>query len=73
MQFVWPIKADFRVVYLSDDLSYTIIGRNKRDFVWLMSRSPSMTDEDYSSAMNFIESIGYDMSKIVNIPQKWPE
>ena len=29
MQFIWPIKADFRVVYLSDDSSYTIIGRNK--------------------------------------------
>ena len=73
MQFIWPIKADFRVVYLSDDYSYTIIGRNKRDYVWLMSRSPIMSDEDYSDAMNFIESIGYDMSKIVKIPQKWSE
>ena len=73
MQFIWPIKADFRVVYLSDDYSYTIIGRNKRDYVWLMSRSPTMSDEDYSDAMSFIESIGYDMSKIVNIPQKWSE
>ena len=73
MQFIWPIKADFRVVYLSDDYSYTIIGRNKRDYVWLMSRSPRMSDEDYSNAMSFIESIGYDMTKIVKIPQKWPE
>jgi apolipoprotein D and lipocalin family protein len=73
MQFIWPIKADFRVVYLSDDYSYTIIGRNKRDYVWLMSRSPMMSDEDYSNAMIFIESIGYDMTKIVKIPQKWSE
>lgn len=73
MQFIWPIKADFRVVYLSDDYSYTIIGRNKRDYVWLMSRSPIMSDEDYSNAMSFIESIGYDMTKIVKIPQKWSE
>ena len=73
MQFIWPIKADFRVVYLSDDYSYTIIGRNKRDYVWLMSRSPIMRDEDYSDAMSFIESIGYDMNKIINIPQKWSE
>ena len=73
MQFIWPIKADFRVVYLSDDYSYTIIGRNKRDYVWLMSRSPMMSDEDYSDAMIFIESIGYDMTKIVKIPQKWSE
>ena len=73
MQFIWPIKADFRVVYLSNDHSYTIIGRNKRDYVWLMSRTPLMSESDYSDAISFIEEIGYDISKIVVVPQKWPE
>ena len=73
MQFIWPIKADFRVVYLSNDHSYTIIGRNKRDYVWLMSRTPLMSESDYSDAISFIGEIGYDISKIVVVPQKWPE
>ena len=73
MQFIWPIKADFRVVYLSNDHSYTIIGRNKRDYVWLMSRTPSMSESDYSDAIAFIKKIGYDVSKIAIVPQKWPE
>tara|TARA_B100001769_G_scaffold84887_1_gene64673 strand:- start:507 stop:1043 length:537 start_codon:yes stop_codon:yes gene_type:complete len=73
MQFIWPIKADFRVVYLSNDHSYTIIGRNKRDYVWLMSRTPLMSESDYSDAISFIEEIGYDISKIAVVPQKWPE
>ena len=73
MQFIWPIKADFRVVYLSNDHSYTIIGRNKRDYVWLMSRTPLMSESDYSDAISFIEEIGYDITKIAVVPQKWPE
>ena len=41
MQFVWPFKGDYRIIYLSEDYSTTIIGRNKRDYVWLMARDPN--------------------------------
>ena len=32
MQFIWPIKAEYRIVIVDPDYQYTIIGRNKRDF-----------------------------------------
>ena len=31
MQFVWPFKAEYRIIFLSDDYSKTVIGRSKRD------------------------------------------
>ena len=31
MQFIWPIKADYRIVYLDDDYTKTVIGREARD------------------------------------------
>ena len=34
MQFVWPFKADYRIVYLDGDYTQTIVGREKRDYVW---------------------------------------
>ena len=40
MQFIWPIKADYRVVYLDPEYQTTIIGRKKRDYLWIMSRDP---------------------------------
>lgn len=71
MQFVWPIKADYRIVYLSDDYSRTVIARNKRDYVWLMARTPSIDEADYIEAVSMIESMGYDISKLRKVPQKW--
>ena len=71
MRFVWPIKADYRVVYLDEDYSQTIIGRNKRDFVWLMARTPSIPDEDYERLTGLIADMGYDISKLQKIPQRW--
>lgn len=71
MRFIWPIKADYRIVYLNDDYTQTIIGRQKRDFVWLMARTPEISDEDYDELLRFIESLGYDLSKVERVPQRW--
>ena len=71
MRFIWPIKADYRIVYLDDDYSQTIIGRQKRDFVWIMAREPNISDSDYAMLLGVVESLGYDTSKVERVPQKW--
>ena len=71
MRFVWPIKADYRIVYVDDDYSTTIIGRQSRDFVWIMARTPTISDLDYDKLVSFVESIGYDTSKLERVPQRW--
>lgn len=71
MQFVWPIKADYRIVYLDDDYKTTIIGRRKRDFVWIMARTPTISDLEYDQLVAHVESIGYDTSKLIRVPQQW--
>ncbi len=72
MRFLWPIKADYRIVYLDDDYTVTIIGRQKRDFVWLMARTPTIDEAEYERLMGVIRDLGYDMSKVKRVPQQWP-
>jgi apolipoprotein D and lipocalin family protein len=64
MQFIWPIKADFRIIYLDDDYQTTVIGRAKRDYVWIMSRTPELSDAEFQKLKTFVESVGYDVSKL---------
>lgn len=71
MQFIWPVKADYRVVYLNEDYSQTIIGRKKRDYVWIMARTPQVPDSDYQNLIQVIANLGYDVSKINKVPQQW--
>lgn len=71
MQFVWPIKADYRIVYLDEGYTQTIIARQKRDFIWIMARTPTIPEEDYERLVRFAASIGYDASKIQKVPQQW--
>ena len=55
MQFVWPIKGDYRIIYLSEDYSTTIIGRNKRDYVWVMARDHEMPDSEYQQPCSSLQ------------------
>lgn len=71
MQFVWPIKADYRIVYLTEDYSQVIIARNKRDYVWIMARQPHISDDDYAYMVSLISDMGYDVNKINRVPQQW--
>ena len=71
MQFLWPFKGDFRIVYLTDDYSQTVIGRNKRDYVWIMAREPAIDNADYEKILAFLAAEGYDTSAIQKVPQRW--
>jgi apolipoprotein D and lipocalin family protein len=70
MQFVWPIKADYRIVYLAPDYAQTVIGREKRDYVWIMARTPRIPDADYDRLIRFVAAQGYDVSKIRKVPHR---
>lgn len=69
MQFVWPFKAEYRIIFLSDDYTTTVIGRSKRDYVWVMAREPVISDEEYDSILSFLLEQGYDIKKLQKVPQ----
>ena len=72
MQFIWPIKADYRIIYLDDQYTTTVIGREKRDYVWIMARQPQLPEKDYSNLLEMLASVGYQIDKVQKVPQKWP-
>jgi apolipoprotein D and lipocalin family protein len=69
MQFVWPFKAEYRIIFLSDDYSKTVIGRSKRDYVWIMAREPAISDDEYDAILGFLQEQGYDIQKLQKVPQ----
>jgi apolipoprotein D and lipocalin family protein len=73
MQFIWPFKAEFLITFLKPDYSQTVIGRNKRDYVWIMARTPQIPEVDYQSLLKELADQGYDLTKLRKVPQQWPE
>ncbi|WP_341921102.1 lipocalin family protein [Hydrocarboniphaga effusa] len=77
MQFVWPFKGEYRIAFVESspngDYSATIIARSKRDYVWLMARTPTITETDYQRYVQRIAAMGYDVAQLRRVPQQWPE
>lgn len=71
MRFVWPFKAEYLIVYLNEDYTQTVIGRSKRDYVWIMARTPEIDDTDYKRILSFLSEQGYKTDLIQKVPQKW--
>lgn len=70
MQFIWPIKAEYRITYLSSDYDQTIIARNARDYVWIMARTPTISDEDYNKLTSMVKDMGYSLDQLRKVPQQ---
>ncbi len=73
MQFIWPFKADYRIVYLDDSYQNTVVAREARDYVWIMSRDPDLTDEKFDYFKAIVADLGYDVSKLERVPHQWSE
>ncbi len=69
MRFVWPFKSEFLITHLTPDYSQTVIGRNKRDYVWIMARTPQIPEIDYQNLLKELSEQGYDLTKLRKVPQ----
>lgn len=72
MRIFWPIKADYRIVYLDEGFTQTVIGRKKRDEVWIMAQQPVIAEKDYKKILQLIEDQGYDIARDRKVPQRRP-
>jgi apolipoprotein D and lipocalin family protein len=73
MQFIWPIKAEYVIAYLDRDYQQTIVARSKRDYVWIMARTPQISAQDFDALVERVAALGYAPGNLRKVPQQWPE
>ena len=69
-QYLWPFKADYRISYVAADYGTTVITRDKRDYVWIMARTPTLPAAELDKLIAFVGTQGYDVTKIQRVPQQ---
>lgn len=69
----WPLRFEYRIAWLSPDYDQVIVARSRRDFVWLMARTPTVPAADYSALLQRAAALGYDAARLRKVPQRWPD
>jgi apolipoprotein D and lipocalin family protein len=65
-----PIKLPFLVIDLAQDGRYTVIGYPSREYVWIMARTKTLSEEDWTGIYDRLKNQGYDTQKILRIPTR---
>jgi len=64
VQFFWPFSGDYWVIQLGDaeDYGYAVVGNPGRTSCWVLSRTPTMPEEQYKGILEKLTEQGYDNS-----------
>jgi apolipoprotein D and lipocalin family protein len=64
VQFVWPFRADYWIIEMGEDYSYTVVGHPKHKFLFIMARKPVMSDSLYGAVTERCKEKGYETDKL---------
>lgn len=67
--FFWPFFGDYWVLELGENYSYAVVGEPSRKYLWILSRTPQMSDEQYRAICGRLAAKGYDAVKLMRVQQ----
>ena len=68
VQFFWPFKGDYWIIGLDEDYQYAIVSEPDRQYLWILSRSPTMDTQTLESLKENIREKGFDLNYLINTP-----
>ncbi len=68
MQFIWPFRAEYIVGRLDPDYQHVVIVRSARDYVWVMARTPTLSEADLGMLTDWLVTQGYDLTGLRRVP-----
>jgi len=66
LPFVW---GDYWVIDIAPDYSYAVVGEPRREYLWILSRTPVLGEQVLNGIIARIQEQGYDVSRLVRTRQ----
>jgi apolipoprotein D and lipocalin family protein len=64
LSFLPNVWGDYRIIGLDRDYRWAVVGEPKREYLWILSRTPKMSAADYDRAVSIAKANGFDVSKL---------
>lgn len=69
VSFFGPFFSDYRVMMLSEDYNYALIGSGSPKYLWILSRTPEVPQEIMDHILDVARNRGYDTGKLIWVEQ----
>jgi len=68
--FFWPFYGDYWIIKLGNDYDYAVVGTPNHKYLWILNRTPQMDNKLYSQLIEYVNSKGFDVNKLIKTLQK---
>lgn len=69
VSFFGPFYSDYRVMMLSKDYSYALVGSKSSKYLWILSRTPEIPENTLQIILDVASGRGYDTDKLIWVEQ----
>lgn len=69
VSFFGPFYSDYRVLMVTSDYRYALVGSKSSNYLWILSRTPKVPEYILSSILTEARSRGYDTGKLIWVRQ----
>ncbi|MEQ1754742.1 MAG: lipocalin family protein [Micropepsaceae bacterium] len=67
--FFWPFEGDYWILSLADDYSWVLVGEPSGKYLWILARSPRISDGLRADLVTRLNAIGYNAKALYWTPQ----
>ena len=71
VSFFGPFYSDYRIIELAPDYSYAVVTGANRDYLWILSRRPSMSKEQLQKILDRLKKLGFEIGQL-EYPRQTP-
>lgn len=69
VSFFGPFYSDYRVMMLSKDYKYALVGSKSPGYLWILSRTPEVPEDVLNTILDVASGRGYDIDKLIWVEQ----
>jgi apolipoprotein D and lipocalin family protein len=73
VSFFGPFYASYVVFKLDPDYRYAFVTGNTKEYLWLLSRTPDVSDQIKQAFLDDAEALGYELNQLVWVDQQIPK
>jgi len=63
-EFQWPFFGDYWIVALADDYSWAIVSEPDREYLWILTRAATISEELRADLVARAAALGFDPAKL---------
>ncbi len=69
VSFFWIFYGDYFVLDLDENYQWALIGSSSDKYLWILSRTPQISEDLYQQLLGKLTQRGYDVEKLIKVEQ----